>query len=88
MIHGWTNYETWVTNLWLENEEWAYKTVLSLRKGAKNKWEYADRIREFTENLLENDLEGLAADLFSHAVSQINWDEIAENYFPEEEEEE
>lgn len=44
---GWTNYETWLTDLWLNNEEYSYEVLCKamrqpslayyVRNGSKNK---------------------------------------------------
>ncbi len=88
--NGWTNYETWLVKLWIDNDE-----------GSQSYW--IDRTREVyeaslpdktfsqTENAaltlmkeLESEheealptLQGFAADLLSAAMSEVNWHEIA-----------
>jgi len=93
--NGWTNYETWCTSLWLDNEEHTYRYC---REVAHDNCElqFIDNtedeklqavidtegtIKDFVESELIPDLgASLAADLLGAAVSEVNWREIAEHY--------
>ena len=37
--NGWTNYETWVVNLWMENSEWSYEYWLEVAQEIHNNLE-------------------------------------------------
>jgi len=88
--NGWTNYETWCVNLWM-NEEESYYSELS-----QNVWDEAKADDIFTKeqravyNLAdmlsgkfkqENPLaqNSIYTDLLNAAISSVNWDEIAKN---------
>jgi hypothetical protein len=101
--NGWTNYETWVVKLWMDNEEGNY---LYWREQAEQIFEdnpdtfhvdhlgvvagidddnsgerarlLADQLKEQHEEALPK-LEGFAADLMSAALSEVDWEEIAES---------
>lgn len=92
--NGWANYETWCTNLWLDNEEY---TQSYCREVARDNCELhytdntedeklqairdtEDTIKDFVESELIPELQGLAADLLGAALSEVNWREIAEHY--------
>jgi len=84
--NGWTNYETWLVNVWLTNEE-----------GTSNYWNEAARDcitdcgedtaqaiarleQELKDNLEEQapDLgSGLYADMLSAALASVNWRELS-----------
>ena len=72
--NGWTNYETWVTALWIDNEretyemrrEWAQEN----HAAGRTTYDLATQIREYLE---ENCLLGAA-------LSEIDYFEIAENW--------
>lgn len=78
--NGWTNYETWCVNLWLENEESTYNDLREMAKEEENAEGLADRLKDYTETLLEDLTEGggLAADLILSALGVVDWFEIAE----------
>lgn len=82
--NGWTNYETWAVNLWIGNDEPSYRywraaaratkgskqtQVISLANQLKDEFAYA-----------KPDLGATVwADLLGAALSEVDWDEIAEN---------
>ena len=79
--NGWTNYETWIVKLWIDNEEGSYNywreeaehfsqndNVYGLSKALES---------EHSEALPE--LQGFASDLLNAAMSEVNWYEIAQS---------
>lgn len=90
--NGWTNYETWVVSLWMDNEKGTYdywreraREILADSKPTQYstgpemaKAALADTLKiEHEEGL--PDLNGFAADLLNAAMSEVNWYEIAEH---------
>lgn len=88
--NGWTNYETWVAKLWIDNEKGSY---YYWRERAQK---YAESGEEFMENAynLSQELKdtaeeeypvlnGVWADLLGSAFQSINWYEIAESLLNE-----
>lgn len=82
--NGWTNYETWVINLWMDNEEGSQRywqeiaTDYFKSDGEDAASGLADRLKEEHEEALPQ-VEGFAADLLGAAMSEVNWYEIAEH---------
>jgi len=85
--NGWTNYETWATNLWLDNDEGSYRYW---RRQAADAWTDADKDRDDAIGNLSDtlksehnknapDVSGVYADLLNAALSEVNWYEIAEH---------
>ena len=85
--NGWSNYETWVTKLWLDNDQDTYNKVREWAEEEQGNYGLSKRIKEYVEET--NPIEGLEAtvynDLLSGAISSINFYEIAENIYSEEE---
>lgn len=93
--NGWTNYETWLVNLWMDNEKGSqdffreqareiYDETDSYNTGL-NKQEYArcryaDWLKHYHSEENRPDLPGMYGDLLGGALSAVNWDEIARHY--------
>ena len=92
---GWKNYETWVTALWIDNEEGTYKEVrelvrstLARQDGPEAVWPVADAVKEWAEELFidpvaEDGPAGLHVDLLRSAWGNVDWHEIARNWIDE-----
>ena len=91
--NGWTNYETWAVNLWINNDEGGYRfwrerteAVLTEVREQKNSDE---NILEIAYSRLAEELKEaihaectipkatLAADLMNAALAEVDWREIA-----------
>lgn len=70
--NGWTNYETWLTNLWLSELFDDYE-ITDIDELANCIEQYVD------ENNPLKDTSGLYNDLLTAGLSQINYREIAEH---------
>jgi hypothetical protein len=83
--NGWTNYETWVVNLWIDNDEYLYNDRLDLVREGKfrNEMHCGEAIRDWLREVLEDTGKwpqtGLVADLFGAAWEAVNWTEIGEH---------
>ena len=87
--NGWTNYETWLVKLWMDNEEGDYRywNSVAYDLGSQDSPEYiadADNRRyslarrledEHTEHMPE--VKGMWADLLRAALQEVDWNEIA-----------
>lgn len=88
--YGWANYETWVVNLWLTNDEGTYRQVLHLRAENDDLYRYAERIREYVEEMKENAAlntkhnpltdASLFSDLLNAALAKVDFAEVAKAF--------
>jgi len=90
--NGWYNYETWVTALWISNEEPSYLYWREqAQKVLNNAEEYsvftkteratltlADQLKDEHEEEMPK-LQGIFSDLLGAAMSEVNWYEIAQH---------
>jgi hypothetical protein len=75
--NGWTNYETWLVALWIDNDEGTYT---HWRHEAKRLQPHAaaGALKQAHEDGFEETV-GLYADLINAALSRVNWIEIAKS---------
>jgi hypothetical protein len=81
--NGWSNYETWVTKLWIDNEQKTYNDIVNLTKRHINKLDYqlGDIISGYVDkNMLPEIPPSLASDLLRASMTLVNWTEIAKSY--------
>ena len=81
--NGWTNYETWNVNLWLDNEPGAYEDKREIIRRAGNKWEAEKDLRAYVEDMMPDLGASMWADLLGAAMSEVNWGEIIHNEWDE-----
>ena len=91
--NGWANYETWLVNLWMDNEQGSqeffreeaqrvYRATTrsrSFTREERARMDYSDWLKDHWE---ENrpELPGAYGDLLGGALSAVNWDEIARHH--------
>lgn len=86
--NGYTNYETWVTSLWIDNDQKLneeLKEICAVADLAEDSKIYlADSLKEWIEEIYTStEMEGLLKDLLNSAMENINWIEIANSYIDE-----
>ena len=95
--NGWTNYETWLVNMWIDNDEGAHDMWIEranealaatddsldfVGRKADAVFELADTMKDEFENGAEElGLKGFWVDLVNSALSEVNWREIATAVF-------
>lgn len=80
--NGWVNYETWLANLWLSNDERSYALLMEATTlPDKVHWERGEWLRDTLSEQLDCEIEVpcLWQDLLRHSFSQIDWTEIIMN---------
>ena len=86
--NGWTNYETWCANLWLDqdSEYWreSVQDIVSEQGYDREDSTYElSRVMESYHDEFAPATEGMYADLLNASMSRINWYEIAGHYVDE-----
>ena len=83
--NGWTNWETWVVNLWIDNDQRLneYYGELARVEVSKNKGHQKSTAFHLSLTLNEQfdtwmpAVEGPYLDLLNGAMSEVNWHQIA-----------
>ena len=76
--NGWTNYETWAVNLWLENDE---QTLAWLDELVGDDTEPYDKAKRLEDQIFMDIPEGcreasMYSDLLTASLQMVDWQEI------------
>ena len=79
--NGWTNYETWVVALWLEEEDY-FSHLNEVKDDFKDLYDLAEYIKYYIDEY--DPLQGectMYSNLLSGALSEVDCREIAKHYW-------
>ena len=85
--NGWTNYETWLCNLWFDNFE--FSEMLDMFDGCEDKDDILNNIEDYIKSYVEEfvesylapgDTHGFIHDMLNSAIQEIDFRDIAEHY--------
>ena len=76
--NGWTNRETWLTSLWLNNDRGNYELLLNIYRINKPDRYKAERLKSMIEDqMYDLDLNAsLFSDLLSTSLDRVDWLEV------------
>ena len=78
--NGWTNYETWLVNMWLGNDEASDFIARDIVKNGTER-EAAEALKEcLTGEGFPLKSPSLYSDMLTAAFSEVNWIEIVKHY--------
>lgn len=80
--NGWTNWETWMTALWMENDQGEYNYWLEVSRSCSDAHELSEIIKEQFDYIIETHVPntGWLCDLVYGTFNTINFYEIAEHW--------
>lgn len=89
--NGWTNYETWIANLYLDEDYYSERAEELAREATEQGHGGAAAVREALAMDLAQEMEedhedarpktkGMYSDLLNAAMHEINWREIADHF--------
>ena len=81
--NGWKNYETWCTALWIDNEESTYHERQEMAERASDDNALAESLKQWVNEMAPDLGPSLFSDLLSAALSEVDWDEIANAWHEE-----
>ena len=81
--NGWSNYETWNVALWIDNEQCSYSERCGMAKRADSANDLANDLKAWVEEMTPDLGASMFADLLGAALSEVDWYEIAENWYEE-----
>lgn len=76
--NGWSNYETWLVALWLNNDQESYALLQEIRSPQVSEYHKSERIEELVREFYLGDEGGMTADLVNAALGRVDWLEIVQ----------
>ena len=77
--NGWSNYETWVVNLWLTNDQRYYEELCGIVSSEDDLYNKAEALEDWLRFEYDGEYASVWADLANHSLGRVNWCEIIEN---------
>jgi len=79
--NGWSNRETWLASLWLNNDQGSYEMLAEVLARSESDFKKAEWLKsEIEEEMYDLPLEAsLWSDLLGTALTSVNWLEVIEN---------
>jgi len=83
--NGWTNYETWLTNLWFENFEFTDQIKDGVFDDMDND-DIRDYVSDYIEQYVSDSVDesinsnGFIQDLVTSSLGDVDWRDIADHY--------
>lgn len=76
--NGWTNRETWLTNLWLNIDMGSYEQLQEICRKDCEAWEKAEALETQFQDQLEDmyDYPTFWSDIIGTALDRVDWYEI------------
>lgn len=78
--NGWSNRETWLASLWLNNDEGSYALLREALAQGEELFDRADWLERQLREQLDYEAEepNMWSDLLSTAFNRVNWVEVVE----------
>ena len=86
--NGWSNYETWCVNLWLDNEPATNYDKRDIISRATEPYRAAKDLEAYVAEMMPDLGASMFADLLGAALSEVDWNEIVQSEWEELHEEE
>ena len=81
--NGYTNYETWLVGLWLDNDQGNSELLREISQGPGNLYGKSKELQEWVEDMNPITDASLWMDLLNGALSEVNWRELIETRMEE-----
>jgi hypothetical protein len=81
--NGWSNYETWLVKLWMDNDEISYHCYLQMARESINVYELSKELEQNFDDCFPLEKSSVYTDLLNSALKEVDWYEIAESLMEE-----
>ncbi len=76
--NGWSNYETWCVNLWMNGEQGYYEQLCEILSSHDNLYDQAEALEDWVRFEYDGEYSSLWADLINNSLAEVNWYEIVD----------
>ena len=78
--NGWTNRETWLTNLWLNNDIGSYEQLQEICRRDCEAWEKVEELEAQFQDQLEDmyEVPSFWSDILGTSLDRVDWYRIIE----------
>jgi aromatic ring hydroxylase len=76
--NGWSNYETWVVNLWITNTQQYCEELCRIVSSKDDLRDKAEALEDWLRFEYDGEYSSLWADLINNSLAEVNWYEIIE----------
>ena len=77
--NGWSNYETWCVNHWMNGDQGYYKQLCEIISSHSDLYDQAEALEDWIRFEYDGEYSSLWADLINNSLAEVNWYEIIEN---------
>lgn len=74
--NGWSNYETWVVNLWLTNDQRYYEELCNIVSSEDDLYNKAEALEDWLRFEYDGEYSSIWADLINNSLAEVDWYEI------------
>lgn len=74
--NGYSNYETWLMSMWLNNDQLTYYMLEEIKAAADSAYAKAVKLEEMVREQYTFEPVGLIADFINAALGRVDWAEI------------
>ena len=74
--NGWSNYETWCVNLWMNGDQGYYERLCEILSSHDNLYDQAEALEDWIRFEYDGEYSSLWADLINNSLAEVDWYEI------------
>lgn len=74
--NGWSNYETWAVNLWMNGDQGYYEQLCEILSSHEDLYDKAEALEDWIRFEYDGEYSSIWADLINNSLAEVDWYEI------------